>query len=424
MNELGAIKAPADKSITHRALILAGLNRQPVLLHNALISEDTRSTARVLRQLGVRISPMRQGSPVRIVGRNWRAPSGTLKCGNSGTTARLLLGALAGFRFEARLTGDASLRLRPMRRVTRPLQDMGAQIKEEREDGLPLSIRGGRLQPIRYECPVASAQVKSAILLAGLTARVPVTVVEPARSRDHTERLFWFLGLDVRHPNPTEVEFVAPRVDWQGAASFELTVPGDPSSSAFLLAAAALMGKRELMVQRVCVNPTRIGYLDVLRRMGAEVDLENESECGGEPVADVIIRPAELTGTEVLAGEIPGLIDEVPVLAVLAARATGETVFRSVGELKVKESNRLQSITLNLRSLGVQADASGDDLHICGTDQPLSGRIETGDDHRIAMAFSVLGKAPRVQLKLSETLSPGVSYPNFYNDLRAVGVHV
>ena len=203
MNELGAIKAPADKSITHRALILAGLNRHPVLLHNALISEDTRSTARVLRQLGVRISPMRQGSPARIVGRDLRAPSCTLKCGNSGTTARLLLGALAGFQFEARLNGDASLRLRPMRRVTRPLQDMGAQIKEEREDGLPLSIRGGTLQSIRYKCPVASAQVKSAILLAGLTARVPVTVVEPARSRDHTERLFRFLGFDVRHPNPT-----------------------------------------------------------------------------------------------------------------------------------------------------------------------------------------------------------------------------
>ena len=419
MKTTGAITPPGDKSITHRAFLLAGLMHTAAEIRNGLTSADTRSTARVLRQLGVQISPLRRGSPVRIQGKRWLAPSGTLDCGNSGTTARLLLGALAGHRFEARIDGDSSLRRRPMRRVTRPLAEMGANIAEEHGDGLPLSIRGGRLEPIRYDSPVASAQVKSAILLAGLTGRVPVTVVEPTRSRDHTERLLRFLGIDVRSTG-LEVELVAPGETSRAATSLELHVPGDPSSAAFLLAAAILAGKREILVEHVCVNPTRTGYLDVLSRMGAQILVENESVSGGEPVADLVVRPGTLKGTEVHARETPWLIDEVPVLAVLAARASGETVFRSVGELKVKESNRLDSIADNLRGIGVQAEVSGDDLHIGGSDLPLSGRVETAGDHRIAMAFSVLGMAPQVQLQLSETASSGVSYPRFFDDLQAV----
>jgi 3-phosphoshikimate 1-carboxyvinyltransferase len=420
MSITGAIKPPADKSITHRALLLAGLINKPAMIRNVLASADTKSTARVLRQLGVQVGPMQQGGHVRVHGRRWLAPSGTLKCGNSGTTARLLLGALAGHRFEVRLDGDSSLRRRPMRRVTRPLEEMGAQIREERGDGLPLSIRGGRLKHIRYQSPVASAQIKSAILLAGLTARVPVTVVEPTLSRDHTERLLRFLGVEVQSTG-AEVVLVCQGERWQETASVELTVPGDPSSAAFLLAAAALGGKRELLVAQVCVNPTRTGYLDVMRRMGLNVHVENESEREGELVADLVARPATLTGTEVHAGEIPGLIDEVPVLSVLAARASGETVFRSVGELRVKESNRLNSIAENLRRIGVEAEVCGDDLHICGSDLPLRGRVETAGDHRIAMAFSVLGTVPRVHLELSELASPGVSYPRFFEDLQIAG---
>ena len=269
---------------------------------------------------------------------------------------------------------------------------------------------------------MASAQVKSAILLAGLTARVPVTIKEPARSRDHTERLFRFLGLDVRSVG-LKVVLEAPAETWQRTSTLELDVPGDPSSSAFLLAAATLAGMRELLVEQVCINPTRTGYFDVLSRMGVKVDVENESERGGEPVADLVIHPATLKGTEVRSEEIPGLIDEVPVLAMLAARATGETVFRSVGELKVKESNRLDSIAENLQRIGAQSEVSGDDLYVCGSDHPLSGRVETAGDHRIAMAFSVLAMAPRVQLEFSETASPGVSYPGFFGDLQAAGGH-
>jgi len=362
---------------------------------------------------------MRHGAPVRVVGKRWLRPSRTLHCGNSGTTARLLLGAVAGHRFEARIDGDSSLKRRPMRRVTQPLQEMGARIIEERGDGLPLSISGGRLQPIQYQCPVASAQVKSAILLAGLTARVPVTVVEPARSRDHTERLLRLVGINVLSVG-LEVTLAGTWEALQTAPPLELTVPGDPSSAAFLVAATILAGKRELLVQEVCVNPTRTGYLNVLGRMGAEIRLENESICGAEPVADIVASPAMLKATEVSAEEIPGLIDEVPMLAVLAARASGETVFRSLGELRVKESNRLDSIADNLRRIGVQAEVSGHDLHIVGSDQPLRGRIETAGDHRIAMAFSVLAAAPGTQLELSETASSYVSYPRFLEDLDLV----
>ncbi len=419
MSGVSTIAPPGDKSITHRAFLLAGLIRATAEIQNPLTAADTRSTAKVLRQLGVQVSPLRQGHPVRIGGTRWHGPSATLHCGNSGTTARLLIGALAGHRFEARVDGDSSLRRRPMRRVTRPLVEMGARVSEERGDSLPLLIRGGGLEPIRYECPVASAQVKSAILLAGLTANVPVTVVEPIRSRDHTERLLRFIGVDLR-TDGLDVELPASGDLLRTIRSLELNIPGDPSSAAFLVAAVILAGRRELLVERVSVNPTRTGFLEVLRRMGAQVRVEHERDTGGEPVADLIVRPASLRGTEVHAEEIPGLVDEVPILAMLAARAVGETNFRAVGELRVKESNRLDSLAENLRQIGVQAEVSGDDLHISGTELPLSGRIETGGDHRISMAFSVLGAAPRVSLEISETASTGISYPKFFEDLRAV----
>ncbi len=419
MSEVHAIEPSGDKSITHRAFLIAGSGRSSVEIRHPLTSADTRSTARVLRQLGVRVSPMRHSHPVRVSGAKWTAPRATLNCGNSGTTARLLLGTLAGHRFEARVDGDSSLRGRPMRRVTHPLIEMGAQITEERGDSLPLSIRGGGLRSIVHESPVASAQVKSAVLLAGLTAGVPVVVSEPVLSRDHTERLLRFLGAEISTTG-TKVELGISQDLLGGIGDFDLDVPGDPSAAAFLLASVIIGGTRELAVRRVCVNPTRTGFLDVLDRMGAQICMENEVESGGEPVADLIVRPSQLQGTEVLAHEIPSLIDEVPVLAALASRAAGETVFRSVGELRVKESDRLTSIAENLRHIGVEADVSGDDLHIAGSDRPLRGRVETQGDHRISMAFSVLGSVPMADLELSETASTGISYPRFFEDLHAV----
>jgi len=341
-----------------------------------------------------------------------------LHCGNSGTTARLLLGILAGQRFAATLTGDASLRRRPMRRVTEPLRAMGARIAEERGDALPLTIRGGRLRPLTYTTPVASAQIKSAVLLAGLTGHVAVTIREPYRSRDHTERLFVHLGLGLHERDGAIVyEPSSPSV----IPSFRLAVPGDASSAAFLVAAAALAEGGELLVENVGVNPTRTGFLVVLERMGGHVERVNLRDEGGEPVADLVARPARLRGTEVAAGEVPTLVDEVPILAVLASRAEGETVFREVGELRVKESNRLELIAANLRAVGVEAEARGNDLHVCGATQPPRGRVETARDHRLAMAFAVLGTVPGADVRLSERASVAISYPQFFRDLRRIG---
>jgi len=345
-------------------------------------------------------------------------PASRLNCGNSGTTARLMLGILAGQRFAATLTGDASLRRRPMRRVTEPLRAMGAEITERRGDSLPLTIRGGRLHALTYTTPVASAQIKSALLLAGLTGNVGVAIREPYRSRDHTERLFVHLGLSLHERDgaitydPPERRAIVP--------SFRLSVPGDASSAAFLVGAAALAQDGELVIENVGVNPTRTGFLVVLARMGARVERVNLRDAGGEAVADLVARPAALRGTEVAAAEVPTLVDEVPILAVLASRAEGETVFREVGELRVKESNRLELIAANLRALGVEAEARGNDLYVCGTARPPRGRVDTARDHRLAMAFAVLGTVPGAGVRLSERASVAISYPRFFDDLRSI----
>ncbi|HUC39761.1 MAG TPA: 3-phosphoshikimate 1-carboxyvinyltransferase [Gemmatimonadales bacterium] len=413
----GVVRPPGDKSISHRVLMLAALAAGKSELSGLLTGDDVKSTARVLRQLGADISTIRD-SLVKVSGARLAAPGARLNCGNSGTTARLLLGILAGQPFAATLTGDASLRRRPMRRVTEPIKQMGADIKEG-GDNLPLTIRGGKLHGLTYTSPVASAQVKSAILLAGLTGRVPVTIREPYRSRDHTERLFAYLGLSIRERDGAIV--FEPPVRPSAHPPIALSVPGDPSSAAFLVAAAILARSGELTIENVGVNPTRTGFIVVLERMGAHVERVNLRDEGGEPVADLLVRPAGLRGTEVTAAEIPTLVDEVPVLAVLASRAKGETVFREVGELRVKESNRLELIAANLRAVGVQAEARGNDLHVEGTDKPPRGKVDTAKDHRLAMAFAVLGTVDAADVKLSEKKSVAISYPSFFEDLDRVG---
>ena len=395
--------------------MLAALARGNSELTGLLTGDDVKSTARALRHLGTTVSAIRKDGSVSVRGSRLSSPASRLHCGNSGTTARLLLGILAGQRFAATLTGDASLRRRPMRRVTEPLRTMGAEIVE-RGDGLPLTIRGGRLRGLTYTSPVASAQVKSALLFAGLTGGVPVTVREPYRSRDHTDRLFAYLGLGIhQHDNVVSYQPAAVSVP-----PFEVSVPGDASSAAFLVAAAVLAEDGELLVENVGVNPTRTGYLVVLGRMGARVDRLNLRDAGGEPVADLVVRPATLRGTEVSAAEIPTLVDEVPVLAVLASRAKGSTVFREVGELRVKESNRLELVATNLRAVGVRAEARGNDLHVEGNERPPRGRVETASDHRLAMAFAVLGTLPGADVRLSERRSVAISYPGFFTDLKRI----
>jgi 3-phosphoshikimate 1-carboxyvinyltransferase len=413
----GTVRVPGDKSISHRALFLGALARGTTRLHELLTGADVRSTARILRQMGVSVSPLRPGTALAVQGGRLRAPRTILHCGNSGTTARLALGLIAGRALRARLTGDASLRRRPMSRVVEPLCAMGAKIANGSGDRLPLTTRGGRLHSITYASPVASAQVKSALLLAALAGQVPVTLTEPWRSRDHTERLFVHLGLDLRERNGV-VSFEPSAAPLSG---FELAIPGDISSAAFLIAAAILAEGGELLIERVGVNPTRTGALAVLERMGGHVERVNLGAEGGEPVADLLVRPATLLGTEVGAGEIPSLVDEVPVLAVLASRAVGETVFRQVGELRVKESNRLELVAANLRALGTGAEVRGDDLFVQGGRQPPRGRVETAGDHRLAMAFAVLGTVPGAQVQLSERASVAISYPGFFNDLKGIG---
>lgn len=413
----GRVRVPGDKSITHRALLLGAMARGSSHIGGALTSLDARSSARVLRALGAEISPLRAGEVVTVRGAGrLRRPERKLDCGNSGTTTRLVLGLLSGHRFPATLTGDASLRRRPMRRVTVPLAEMGARFEEPAGDGLPLTVRGGSLRALRYAMPVSSAQIKSSLLLAGVAGGVEVELREPSgRSRDHTERMLRHLGFDVGE-----------REGWIGfrpggrIEPFDLQVPGDPSSAVFLVAAALLAEVGELRIAGVGVNPTRTGFLDVLDRMGARVAVEDPVTHFGEPVADLLVRPAALRATEVAAGEIPGLIDEIPMLAALASRAEGTTVFRQVGELRVKESDRLGLVAANLRAVGAKAEVAGDDLFVTGGEAPPRGPVRTAADHRLAMAFAVLGTLPGARVRVDDMACAAVSFPDFPSALRAI----
>ena len=417
MRVAGSVRVPGDKSITHRVLLLAALTRGLSHIGGALTSLDARSTARVLRQLGAELSPLRPGVLVTVGGmRKFRRPEGPLFCGNSGTTTRLLLGLLSAHRFSATLTGDRSLRRRPMRRVTVPLAFMGARFTEGNGDGLPLTVKGGRLRQISYEMPVSSAQIKSAILLAGMAGEVDVALREPhGRSRDHTERLLRAFGYGVSDDDGW-IRFTP----GGHLEPFDIQVPGDPSSAAFLAGAATLAQAGELMIAAVGVNPTRTGFLDVIERMGANIQVENRADRFGEPVGDLVVRPASLRGTEVSAGEIPGLIDEIPLLAVLASRASGTTTFRQVGELRVKESDRLGLIAENLRAVGAEAEVAGDDLVVIGSDRVPKGRVRTAADHRIAMAFAVLGTVPSARISIDDMACAAVSFPDFPETLERI----
>ncbi len=416
MTDSRSFRVPGDKSITHRLLILAALARGESRIQGALTSLDARASARVLRALGAIVSPLRADAPVRVTGRErLRRPPTVLDCGNSGTTARLLMGALAAYPFRATLSGDRSLRIRPMRRVTEPLSAMGARFTGADLDRLPLSIRGGRLRPLEWEMPVSSAQIKGALLFAGVAAGCPVAVREPAgRSRDHTERLLRAFGYSVSEDGAGWVRL---RPDGR-LEPFAVEVPGDPSSAAFLVGAALMSRGGPIRIEGVGVNPTRTGFLRVLERMGAGVSVEHRRDQGGEPVGDLVTAPAELGATTVEADEVPSLIDEIPLLAVVASRAAGRTRFVEVGELRVKESNRLELLADNLRAVGVPAEASGNHLEVEGTDRPPRGAVRTHGDHRIAMAFAVLGLVPGARVRIDDLRCAEVSFPRFDAVLR------
>ena len=416
----GSATVPGDKSITHRLLLLAGLTPGHCRLRGALTSLDARATARVLRGLGVAVSPLRHGADVLVSGRaRFRCPRAVLNCGNSGTSARLTLGLLAAHPFRTRLTGDASLRRRPMRRVTEPLGGMGARFegRDPSPDRLPLAIRGGSLRPLVWELPVSSAQIKGSLLFAGLAGRQPVSLREPqGRSRDHTERLLRAFGFSVDEDAGGWICFEPTgRLE-----AFDLVVPGDPSSAAFLVGAALLAEGGTLRVEGVGLNPTRTGYLRVLERMGARVAIEAAGLCSGEPVGHLVAGPSELRATSIAAGEIPGLIDEIPMLAVLASRARGTTRFHQVGELRVKESDRLGLLAANLRAVGAQAAVEGDTLSVEGGAPTPRGPVRTEGDHRIAMAFAVLGTVAGAKVRVDDVACAAVSFPGFAETLRSI----
>ena len=411
----GAIRVPGDKSITHRALMLAALADGKCALRGALVAGDTRATATVLRALGVTVGPLAEGRVLRVTGgglRPFRATTCVVDCRNSGTTARLLLGLLAGHGFETALTGDRSLRRRPMARVAEPLRRMGAAIDTAAGERLPARIRGGSLRPLLWHSPVASGQVKTALFFAGLVGGVPVTVSEPYHSRDHTERMLRLLGIHVDAEDTTTT--IHPT---ESIAAFDGDIPGDYSSAAYLLAAGVLAPAGEVVVEGVGINPTRTGFGRVLERMGARLEVQRRVMSLGEPAATLVARPAALRATEVHPEEVPTLVDEVPLLACLAARAEGTTAFHGVGELRVKESDRLALVARNLATLGVAVRTEGDSLWVTGTDRPLRGRVVTDGDHRLAMAFAVLATAPGGEAEIDDVRCVDVSYPAFFRDL-------
>lgn len=409
----GSIRAPGDKSISHRALILAALARGSSRIEHILDSADVRSTADALRALGADVPPL---SPnMYVQGRAMHSPNRALDCGNSGTTARLLAGVVAGARLKATLEGDASLSRRPMRRIAEPLRAMGAHVDLAPHGGLPMSIDGRRLHGIEYESSVASAQVKSAILLAAVLARVRARVNEPHLSRDHTERMLAARGVELRRAG-TVVE-LSPA---QEIGPLDVRVPADPSSAAFFVALALLAGDGELHLTDVCLNETRTGFLTALRRMGARITIEGKREEGGETVGSLVAGPAALRAIEITAADVPSMIDELPLFACVASRAEGECIVRGASELRVKESDRIATLVKNLVTLGATAEELEDGFRVIGTRTPLRGRVKTHGDHRIAMAFGILGALPGNHIEVDDPDCVGVSYPSFWQDLKSV----
>lgn len=412
----GTLTVPADKSISHRALLLGALAEGKAAVDNFLRSADCLSTARCLKALGVPIEGLEGTGPVIVTGRGLDGlvePDDVLDAGNSGTTARLLLGILAGQPFTAVLTGDSSLRRRPMDRLTAPLSQMGARIMGRRNGALlPLAIRGGKLEGGRFTLPVASAQLKSALLLAGLYTQEEVSITEPAESRDHTERMLVAWGVPlVRQGNTITLPAGRRRLKAQA-----VSVPGDLSAAAFFLVAAAILPESRITIKGVGINPTRTGILDVLGAMGAKLSISNCVEVSGEPQADITISAGELKGTEISGPLIPRLIDEIPALAVAACYAQGETVIRDSAELRVKESDRLAALARELGILGADIRELPDGLIIRG--RPLrGGEVSSHGDHRLAMALAVGALAASGPVTIAGAECVNVSFPGFFNHL-------
>ena len=414
---------PGDKSISHRAAIFGGLSDGTCEISNFLPSEDCLNTLKAMRALGADFEVLEElagfgPTKLKIHGKSMRltAPEAPIDCGNSGTGMRLLAGLLAGQKFSSELFGDASLSSRPMGRITVPLGEMGAKLETlgEKPGCAPLKIHGAKLAPIDYEMPVASAQVKSAVLLAGLFAEGTTAVTQPAVTRDHTERMMQGFGL--------KCETSGSRISvasGQMPHAFDFTVPGDISSAAFWLVAAAATKGSRLVLKDIGLNPTRTAILKVLSRMGAEI-ITTQQSSEGEPIGSIEIRGAELKGTTLLAEEIPNLIDEIPVIAVAAALAQGETHIRNASELRVKETDRITTTVENLRKMGGEVEEFEDGMVIRGGRALHAAEIESHGDHRIAMAFAIAGLFADGETVVHGTDCINTSYPGFAHHLAAM----
>ena len=412
----GAVRVPGDKSISHRSLILASLAEGESRVAGILDSEDVRSTAGVLRSLGVNIPEL--SGEMRILGmglRGLRPPKHALDCGNSGTTTRLLAGVVAAHPFPARFEGDASLSRRPMKRIAEPLTYMGAQFDFEHGDGLPMTVRGVDLRSIDWDTKSASAQVKSAILLAGLVSQVEVRVTESSRSRDHTERMLRSMGVDIENDRHQVCLRPALRL-----TPLDLAVPADPSSAAFFVALATLAAAGELQLDDVCLNPTRIGFISAIKRMGGDIRVTARATEGGEETGTLSVHPAALSDLRITAADVPSLIDELPLLACVAAAAGVELEITGASELRVKESDRISVVVRNLLAVGAKAEELPDGLRVLPGSREFAGTVDPQGDHRIAMAFGVLSAVSGNGIEIRNPEVVAVSYPRFWEDLKRV----
>ncbi|MBS0431049.1 MAG: 3-phosphoshikimate 1-carboxyvinyltransferase [Proteobacteria bacterium] len=417
----GEIIVPGDKSVTHRALMLGAIAEGATRIEGFLESADTRATENILRDMGVSVeAPNAGGRVVHGAGlRGLRAPNGELDCGNSGTAMRLLAGLLAGQSFDSVLFGDASLSVRPMRRVIEPLAAMGAAIDAQAGDCAPLRIRGGKvLRGIDCHSPVASAQVKSAVLLAGLYAEGTTQVIEPQPTRDHTERMLAAFGWPVGFERG-----IARLTGGHVLRATGIVVPADFSSAAFFVVAATLVPGSELCLRGVGVNPRRTGLLHVLRTMGADIVEENRRESGGERIADLIVRSASLRGIEVAVEHVADMIDEFPILFVAAACAQGTTMVRGAAELRVKESDRIAVMAAGLRTLGIAVEEAPDGAVIEGG-VLRGGEVDAGGDHRCAMAFAVAGAVAKAPVRIRDCANVATSFPGFSELANGCGMQI
>ena len=413
----GEVTVPGDKSISHRSVMFGSIAKGTTEIHNFLEGADCLSTISCFRHMGIQIENKNGSITVHGNGlHGLKAPNCILDCGNSGTTTRLISGILAPQNFDVVLTGDDSIQKRPMKRIMEPLSLMGADITSIRDNGCaPLSIHGKQLHGIHYHSKVASAQVKSAILLAGLYADGETTVTEPKLSRNHTELMLKFFGADIRTSGTTAT--VLPVSELFGN---QIHVPGDISSSVYFVAAGLIIPNSEILIRHVGINPTRDGLIRVCKAMGADITLLNEDYTHSEPTADILVRTSNLKGTVIEGDIIPTMIDELPTVALMACFAEGTTIIRDAAELKVKESNRIAIMVQNLTAMGADVEETEDGMIIHGG-KPLHGAvIDTKKDHRIAMTFAVAAMAAEGETEILDADCVDISYPAFYRDLAAL----